>query len=79
MGKSDRVLLCPSLIKMALAVGTTISHYRILRKLGAGGMGEVYLAEDTQLDRGVAIRFLPPDAVSDEQANKRLIREDMKS
>lgn len=53
----------------------TISHYRIISKRGAGGMGEVYLAEDTNLDRKVAIQFLPPDAVANEQARKRLVRE----
>ncbi len=52
-----------------------LSHYRIQHKLGSGGMGEVYLAEDTLLDRKVAIKVLPPDAVADEQAKKRLIRE----
>ena len=53
----------------------SVSHYRILNKLGAGGMGEVYLAEDTLLNRRVAIKFLPPESTADEQAKKRLVRE----
>jgi serine/threonine protein kinase/Flp pilus assembly protein TadD len=55
--------------------GRTISHYSILRKLGAGGMGEVYLAQDTTLSRKVAIKFLSQNSVGGEQARKRLVRE----
>ena len=58
-----------------LAAGTRVSHYEIVRSIGAGGMGEVYLAEDTRLNRRVAIKFLPSDSVADEQANSRLLRE----
>lgn len=52
-----------------------VSHYSILNKLGAGGMGEVYLAEHTVLNRRVAIKFLPEDSAADHQAKRRLIRE----
>ncbi|MEK6324040.1 MAG: protein kinase [Acidobacteriota bacterium] len=55
--------------------GTTVSHYRMLSRLGAGGMGEVYLAEDPELDRKVAIKFLSVESALDEGAKKRLIRE----
>jgi serine/threonine protein kinase/tetratricopeptide (TPR) repeat protein len=56
-------------------IGQTISHYRILSRLGAGGMGIVYQAEDTRLGRKVAIKFLPDDASADAEAIQRFQRE----
>src|ERR1700741_4224179 len=56
-------------------VGQTVSHYYIIEKLGHGGMGEVYLAEDKWLDRRGAIKFLPAEIASDERARQRLLRE----
>jgi serine/threonine protein kinase len=56
-------------------IGTWLGHYRILSLLGVGGMGEVYLAEDDQLGRKVAIKFLPDAMLADAQAKHRLLRE----
>jgi serine/threonine protein kinase len=57
------------------SANTTLSHYRIISILGAGGMGEVYLAEDTKHDRKVALKILPADVAAHPDRMKRFVTE----
>jgi eukaryotic-like serine/threonine-protein kinase len=59
----------------ALAAGTNVAHYRIVSRLGAGGMGDVYLAQDTKLDRAVALKILPAEVADDQGRMRRFVQE----
>ena len=61
--------------KSALVAGQIIAHYRIVKAIGAGGMGEIYRAEDTRLDRQVALKILPPELTADAERRMRFTRE----
>src|ERR1700704_3591558 len=56
-------------------IGKTVGHYRITSKLGAGGMGEVFLADDTRLERKAAIKFLPAEVAADPERRQRFLTE----
>ena len=56
-------------------IGKTVSHYKVLEKIGEGGMGEVYLAEDTKLKRQVSLKFLSAELTKDEERKQRFIQE----
>lgn len=69
------ILAGPAASSASLLIGHYLGRYRVLSRLGAGGMGEVFLAEDTQLDRRVAIKLLPAEFTADAERLRRFIRE----
>jgi serine/threonine protein kinase len=60
---------------MTINPGTRLSHYSIVSKIGAGGMGEVYLAQETKLDRKLALKILPADLAANQDRMRRFVQE----
>ena len=74
-GAHDGGTPAPRWDRPALAAGQTLAHYRIIKAIGVGGMGQVYLAEDTRLDRQIALKILPPELSHDPERRVRFTRE----
>src|SRR5512146_734315 len=75
IGRGGRLPMAARALGQPTLVGQTLGHYRIVDKVGAGGMGEVYRAHDEHLDREVAIKVLPPASLGEDTSRKRFRKE----